>query len=117
ILLPGIGNAERVATDAAGEIALVRVYGARNTTPVGTIGASPLSGLAVTLLGVADPRSQGGGAAVSAVSAKVGAETNTRLETVPALGFAGAAVLDAQGRFAGIAVLKAPVMAGPAGAP
>ena len=30
IALPGLGNAERVATDASGELALLRVYGARN---------------------------------------------------------------------------------------
>ena len=39
IALPGIGNAERVATDANGELPLLRVYGARNTTPIGMIGA------------------------------------------------------------------------------
>jgi peptidoglycan hydrolase-like protein with peptidoglycan-binding domain len=118
LVLPGIGNAERVATDVNGELALLRVYGARNTTPVGMIGASPPSGSAVTLLGVADPRTQGGGAEASAISAKLGTEASTwPLETVPALGFAGAAVLDEQGRFAGVAVLKAPMVAGPAGAP
>ena len=36
---------------------------------------------------------------------------------MPALGFSGAAALDAQGRFAGMVVLKAPVVAGPGGAP
>jgi hypothetical protein len=118
IVLPGIGNAERIATDPNNELALIRVYGARNTTPVGMIGASPAMGQTVTLLGVADPRSQGGGADVSAVSARLGAEASTRpLENVPALGFAGAAVVNDQGHFAGIAVLKAPVVAGPAGAP
>src|SRR6185436_8344329 len=118
IVVPGIGNAERVLTDPNNEFALIRVYGARNTTPAGMIGASPVTGQTVTLLGVADPRNQGGGAEVSAVRARLGAEASTRpLETVPALGFAGAAVINEQGHFAGIAVLKAPVVAGPAGAP
>jgi peptidoglycan hydrolase-like protein with peptidoglycan-binding domain len=119
IVLPGIGNAERVLTDPNNEFAVIRVFGARNTMPVGMIGgASTITGQTVTLLGVADPRSQGGGAEVSAVRAKLSAEASTRpLETVPALGFAGAAVLNEQGNFAGIAVLKAPVVAGPAGAP
>jgi hypothetical protein len=82
------------------------------------IGASTATGQSVTLLGVADPRSQAGGAAVSAVRAKLGAEASTRpLDSVPALGFAGAAVVNDQGHFAGVAVLKAPVVAGPAGAP
>jgi peptidoglycan hydrolase-like protein with peptidoglycan-binding domain len=118
IALPGIGNAERIAADVSGELVLLRVYGARNLIPIGTIGGAPPSGSAVTLVGVADPQTQGGGAAVSAVNAKLGAEASTRpLETVPALGFSGSAVLDTQGRFAGMTVLKAPVVAGPSGAP
>ena len=77
------------------------------------IGGTGPSAPNVTLVGVADPQAQSGGAAVSAVSAKLGPEASTRpLETVPALGFAGSAALDAQGRFAGLVVLKAPVVAG-----
>jgi hypothetical protein len=118
IALPGLGNAERVATDVSGELALIRLYGARGLTPVGMIGGTGLGAPNVTLVGVADPQAQSGGVAVSAVSAKLGPEASTRpLETVPALGFAGSAALDAQGRFAGLVVLKAPVMAGAGGAP
>ena len=113
IALPGLGNAERVATDVNGEIALLRLYGARGVTPVGMIGGTGPSGTNVTLVGIADPQTQGGGATVSAVSVKFGAESSTRpLETAPALGFAGAAALDAQGHFAGLVVMKAPVVAG-----
>jgi hypothetical protein len=69
-------------------------------------------------LGVPDPQAQSGGAAISTVSAKLGPDASTRpLETAPALGFAGAAALDAQGRFAGMVVMKAPVVAGPSGPP
>jgi hypothetical protein len=118
IALPGIGNAERVATDSSADFALLRVYGARNTTPIGMIGNAAPNGPGVTLLGVLDPQMQAGGAAVSAVSARLVADTPTpRLEAAPALGFSGAAALDAQGRFAGIVVMKAPVVAGPGGAP
>jgi peptidoglycan hydrolase-like protein with peptidoglycan-binding domain len=118
IALPGLGNAERVATDVSGELALLRVYGARNVTPVGTIGGAPPGGPGVTLIGVPDPQAQSGGAAIATVNAKLGAEASTRLlETAPALGFAGAAALDAQGRFAGMVVMKAPVVAGPSGPP
>ena len=118
IALPGLGNAERVATDVGGELVLLRVYGARNLTPVGTIGSAPSSGSGVTLMGVPDPQAQSGGAAIATVNAKLGAEASTRpLETAPALGFAGAAALDAQGRFAGMVVMKAPVVAGPSGPP
>ena len=75
------------------------------------------SGADVTLVGIADPQAQGGGAAISTVNARLGVEASTRpLETAPALGFAGAAALDAQGRFAGMVAMKAPVVAGPAAA-
>src|SRR5205814_7349710 len=60
IALPGLGNAERVATDVSGELVLLRVYGARNLTPVGTIGGAPPSGPGVTLIGVPDPQAQSG---------------------------------------------------------
>jgi peptidoglycan hydrolase-like protein with peptidoglycan-binding domain len=116
IALPGLGNAERVATDAGGELALLRLYGARNLTPIGMLGGAP-GGTSVTLVGIADPQTQGGGAAISAVSAKLGATETSPLETPPAPGFSGAAALDAQGRFAGMAVVKAPLVAGPGGAP
>src|SRR6185369_2271373 len=66
----------------------------------------------VTLLGIADPQAQGGGAAVSAAKARV---TETRaLDPTPAVGFDGAAALDAQGRLAGIASLRVPMVAGAA---
>jgi peptidoglycan hydrolase-like protein with peptidoglycan-binding domain len=117
IALPGLGNAERVTTDSSGELALLRLYGARNLTPIGMLGGAP-GGASVTLVGVADPQAQGGGAAISAVNARVGIAAETSpLETPPAPGFSGAAALDAQGRFAGIAVVKSPLVAGPGGAP
>jgi hypothetical protein len=117
ITLPGVGNAERIATDTSGELALLRVYGARNLTPIGMIGATQ-SGPSVTLVGIADPQVQGGGAAISTVDAKVGIAAEVRpLETAPALGFSGAAALDGQGRFAGVVVTKAAVVAGPSGPP
>ena len=116
IALPGLGNAERVATDAGGELALLRVYGVRNLVPIGMIGAAP-GGPSLTLVGIADPQMQGGGAAISAVHAKAGTAAEVRpLETVLARGFSGAAALDGQGRFAGVVVTKSPVVAGP-GAP
>jgi peptidoglycan hydrolase-like protein with peptidoglycan-binding domain len=117
IALPGLGNAERVATDAGGELALLRVYGVRNLVPIGMIGAAP-GGPSLTLVGIADPQMQGGGAAISAVTARVGIAAETSpLETAPALGFSGAAALDTQGRFAGVVVMKAPVVAGPSSPP
>ncbi len=117
ITIPGIGHAERLAEDNASELALLRVYGARDLVPLGLLGAAP-RGETVTLLGIADPQSQGGGAAVSNVAAKLAANGNPRpLDTAPAPGFSGAAAIDAHGRPYGMVVLKTPVVTGPAQAP
>ncbi len=113
IALPGLGNAERLAVEANGELALLRVYGA-SSTPIEWAGA-PVGG-DLTLLGIADPQAQGGEAAITAVPARAGAAADA-LETAPAPGFTGAAALDAQGRFAGLVVTKPSLVAGPAGAP
>lgn len=117
IALPGIGNAERVATERDGDLALIRVYGA-NIPPVGLIGTPSPSG-DVTLVGVADPQAQGGEAAISTVPSRAGAAANDSapLDTAPALGFSGAAALDASGRFTGMVVMKPSLVAGPSGAP
>jgi peptidoglycan hydrolase-like protein with peptidoglycan-binding domain len=115
IAIPGFGNAERVAEDKGGTLALLRIFGAHKLSPIGLIGAGTPSGT-LMLIGVADPQSQAGGGAVSAVPAQVAAGTNA-LDPVPALGFSGAAALDSQGRFAGVAVLKPSVVAGSATEP
>jgi hypothetical protein len=118
IALPGLGIAERVATDPSAELALLRVYGARNLTPIGLIGMP--SGESVTLVGIVDPQNQGGGASASTVNTELGAGAATgtqALTSVPALGFAGAVALDRQGRVAGMVMLQAAVVAGPAGPP
>jgi len=113
IAVPGHGNAERIAEDKSGDLALIRLYGARNLTPAGLIGAAAPSGN-VTLIGVADPQSQAGGGAVSIVAART---NGTTLDTAPQPGFSGAAAVDAQGKFAGLVVLKTAVVAGAASAP
>ena len=117
IVVPGLGNAERIAEDKASELALLRVYGARNLTPLALLGAKP-NGEATTLLGIADPQAQAGASAVTAVAARLGAATSARpVEPAPALGFSGAAAIDAGGRLLGMVVLKSAVVAGPATAP
>jgi hypothetical protein len=117
ITIPGVGHAERLAEDKGSELALLRVYGARDLVPLGLLGAGP-RGETMTLLGIADPQSQGGGAAVSNVAAKLAAAGNPRaLDAAPPPGFSGAAAIDAHGRPYGMAVLKTPAVAGPAQAP
>ena len=113
VTVGGIGGADRVADDKASGLVLLRVHGA-DLKPVTLASAAP-KGADVTLVGVADPQAQGGGRAVSTVKARL--SDALALEPAPALGFAGAAALDAQGRLAGMAVLNIPVVAGTAPAP
>jgi peptidoglycan hydrolase-like protein with peptidoglycan-binding domain len=102
VTVAGIGGADRVAEDSTSGLVLLRVHGAE-LKPVALGDAAP-KGADVSLLGVADPQAQGGGGAVSAAKARV--SDTLALEPVPALGFDGAAAIDAQGRLAGIAALK-----------
>jgi peptidoglycan hydrolase-like protein with peptidoglycan-binding domain len=115
ITVGGLGNAERVADDKDTGLALLRVYGAPALHPLVLAGASAAPD--VTLIGVADPQAQGGGDAASSVRARLGsgAGSATRpLEPAPAVGFSGAAALDAQNHLVGMVVLKTLQVAGPA---
>lgn len=112
VTIGGVGGADRVAEDKASGLVLLRVHGA-NLKPVALAGEMQRGD--VTLAGVADPAAQGGGSAVSTAKARV-AETFA-LDPAPALGFDGAAALDAQGRLLGLAALKVPVVAGTAPGP
>jgi peptidoglycan hydrolase-like protein with peptidoglycan-binding domain len=109
VTIAGIGGADRIAEDKDKGIVLLRVFGA-DLKPVALADASKTAD--VTLLGVLDPQAQGGGAAVSAAKARV--SDALALDPAPALGFDGAAALDAQGRLAGLVALKVPVVAGAA---
>ena len=109
IVVPGHGNADRIAEDKARDLVLLRIYGARDLKPITMSGAAPKSN--VVLTGVADPQNQGGGAAVTSASATL---TATALSPAPAIGFAGAAAVDSDGTFAGMTLLKPAVIAGTA---
>lgn len=115
IAIAGHGNADRVAEDKEHDLALLRIYGARGLTPLNLANGAAISG--VELTGIADPRNQAGGAAVSSVKAWVTpAGSDNDLAPAPALGFSGAAALDSERKFAGVALLKPAVVAGPANA-
>src|SRR5258707_9790511 len=96
IAIAGFGNADRVAEDKDHDLALLRIYGARGLKPLSlTDGAAKSS---VELTGIADPQNQGGGVAASAVKASIaqtGSGNDLALSPPPALGFSGAAALDA----------------------
>jgi hypothetical protein len=117
ITIGGLGNADRVAEDKDRDLALLRIYGVRGLKPL-ALGNGAIKS-AVELTGIADPQSQGGGAAASSVRAQaalVGGGGDAALSPAPALGFSGAAALDADGKFAGLALLKPAVVAGAANA-
>lgn len=114
IVIPGHGNADKVAEDKTHDLALLRIYGTRDLAALALGSGAAKSD--VTLTGIADPRSQGGGAAVSSARASVaptGTNGELSLTPVPGLGFSGAAALDAGGQFAGIAQLRPIQLAGP----
>lgn len=104
IVVPGLGPAERVAEDKA--LALLRVNGAARLV------AAPLSdgeadGGEVTLVGVADPQTQNGGAAVSTARGRIAATGGVAaIEPAPGAGFAGASALDHDGKVTGIVALQ-----------
>jgi peptidoglycan hydrolase-like protein with peptidoglycan-binding domain len=114
IAIAGYGNADRVAEDKDHGLALLRLYGARGLKPLGLGDGAAKS--AVELTGIADPQNQGGAAAASSVKAMVtpvGSGGDLALSPAPAVGFSGAAALDSDGKFAGIALLKPVIVAGP----
>src|SRR6266516_5357328 len=117
IAIAGYGNADRIAEDKDHDLALLRIYGARGLKPLAlSDDAAKSSG---ELIGIADPQNQGGSATVSSVKAsvtQVGGGNDFALSPAPAVGFSGAAALDSEGKFAGMALLKPAIVAGPANA-
>ena len=102
ITVPGFGHAERVAMDKANDLALIRVYGARNLVPAMLAADSDQSG-ELKLIGVADPLAQAGGAEVTGAAARFGAQG---IEPAPKPGFSGAAAVNARGGLVGMVDLK-----------
>ena len=102
----GHGDAHRLAEDSAAGLTLLQVFGAPDLAPLAlTEGAT---GADLTLVGIADPQAQAGGRAASTATARLNGDG---LQPTPQLGFAGAAALDAQGRFVGMVALTTPVVA------
>ena len=108
IVISGYGNADTQAEDKTTDLALIRVYGAPDLVPV-ALNSDGAKGSDLTLVGIADPQNQGGGSAISTASAQLRGDS---LEPAPQRGFSGAAALDGQGQFVGMAELKAQVVAG-----
>ncbi|WP_162827053.1 serine protease [Pseudolabrys taiwanensis] len=111
IVAAGLGDAERVADDKDKGLALLRVYGPRKLSPVSLAGAPPKSG-DMTLIGIPDPKEQGGTKALTEVKARLADEATIELQQpVPMAGFSGAAAIDAQGHFLGVTEMRNFVLA------
>lgn len=118
VTLAGFGPADVVATEAAANLALLRIYGHPEIAAIGLAGTSPPE--SVSLAGVADPARQEGGSAAAILRARLQPTTESGVLAIdpgPEPGFEGAAVIDAGGRLAGVVDLPAPVVAGLAVAP
>jgi hypothetical protein len=107
IVVSGYGDAGRQAEDGSADLALLRVYGAPDLVPI-AFAIDGANGPDLTLVGILDPQSQGGGGAISATTARLKGDT---MEPAPQLGFSGAAALDGQGRLIGMVELGNPVVA------
>jgi hypothetical protein len=108
----GLGNAELVARERSGALALLRVYGERNLKPVAA--GETRADLGLMLVGIADPEEQGGGNSVTSLGVRLGEGEPRAIEPLPRAGFSGAPAFDREGRLAGIGIVRAPVGAGPA---
>jgi peptidoglycan hydrolase-like protein with peptidoglycan-binding domain len=113
IVVPGLGNAERIVEDDTSNLSLLRVYGAR-TAPIAmanTVGADGM----VTLIGIADPQIQNGGTAVSKIQARqIASGLAHTIVPTPTSGFDGSATIDGEGHLTGMVELKPQVDTGPA---
>jgi hypothetical protein len=108
IQVSGFGDADPLAEDPASGLALLRVFGVSGLV-TGALVHEGARASDVTLVGIADPLLQAGGRTVTTTAGKL---DSNGLQPSPPLGFAGAAALDAQGRFFGMVTLKAPLTAG-----
>jgi hypothetical protein len=102
----GHGDAHRLAEDSVAGQTLLQVFGVPDLAPLPF--AEGATGTDLMLVGIADPQAQAGGRAASTATARLNGDG---LQPPPQLGFAGAAALDAQGRFIGMVALTAPVIA------
>lgn len=108
ITIPPFGSADRIAEDKQHDLALLRVYGARELKPL-RLGSAPNDKRSIELTGISDPQNQAGGRAATMVKAAitpVNGGSDLALSPAPAIGFSGAAARDDGGRFVGIALLR-----------
>jgi len=102
IVAEGIGDADRVADDKDGGLALLRVYGPHKVSPL-VLSATTFNKGNVTLVGIPDPKEQNGARKLTEIKARLAENNAIELrQPVPMAGFSGAAAVDAQGQFLGM---------------
>ncbi|OKO81674.1 peptidoglycan-binding protein [Bradyrhizobium sp. NAS80.1] len=114
ITIAGYGSADRLAEDKEHDLALLHIYGAHGLKPLSLTGGTAKTN--VDVVGIADPQSQGGAASVSSLKGALAPVTasDSALSPPPTVGFSGSPAIDGDGKFAGIALLKPAMVAGPA---
>jgi len=110
IVASGLGDAVRIADDKDNGLALLRVYGPRQLSPLPFAPDASKSG-DVSLIGIPDPKEQGD-RKLTEIKARLSGGTAIELrQPVPMAGFSGAAALDGQGRFLGMMEMRNAVLA------
>lgn len=111
IVAAGLGDAERIAEDKDTGLALVRVYGPRQLSPLPFVPDAVKKG-DVTLIGISDPKEQNGAKKLTEIKARLVEGNAIELrQPVPMAGFSGAAALDPQGQFLGMTEMRSFVLA------
>jgi hypothetical protein len=111
IVAAGLGDADRIAEDKDSGLALLRVYGPRNLSPL-ALAPDVLKRGDVTLIGIPDPKEQNGAKTLTEIKARLAEGNAIELrQPVPMAGFSGAAALDAQGQFLGMMEMRNFVLA------
>jgi hypothetical protein len=106
IVAAGLGDADRVAEDPDSGLALLRVYGARDLTPLALATDASKKG-DITLVGIPDPKEQNGAKKPTEIKARLANGNAIELrQSVPMAGFSGAAALDAQGQVLGLMEMR-----------
>jgi Trypsin-like peptidase domain len=111
IVADGLGDADRVADDKEGGLALLRVYGRQRLSPL-SLAADTFKKGDVTLVGIPDPKEQNGARKLTEIKARLAESNAIELrQPVPMEGFSGAAAVDAQGQFLGMMQMQNFVLA------
>jgi hypothetical protein len=111
IVAAGLGDADRIAEDRDNDLALLRVYGQHNVSPL-TLAADTFKKGDVTLVGIPDPKEQNGAKKLTEIKARLAESNAIELrEPVPMAGFSGAAAVDAQRQVIGMMQMQNFVLA------